>query len=476
MLKAMRWLLFKLIWGYYTFINHPLEITMKLKPLALIVGSLALSTSFLATADPIKEALKKEGAQVLLPVEAAKNPYTPEFVDAARANFDNFHWQMGGDHTLYYNMHLSEFLTTTVASPNEVYKPLVKEINKDLSDLKVKTSKGELTMDQYIYDPQFRTQGFMLIHKGKIVYEAYPGMKPTDRHIWASAGKTTVGLVAAMLVEEGKIDPSKIITHYVPTLKDTVWDKVTVLDVLNHTTGLENEETLEAILNPNSPVVRFFASGFGSPSNGKFESWTEVARDTDTKANEKPGTRFSYSSINTVVLTKMMENIENKTWTRIFEDRVWSKMTARQVALFNQTPDGVALPAGLLSTTLEDMARFGTLFTPSWSAAAVEQVVEQKHLDIILNSGDKKTYKGTIKEKSSIGAFNEAAHYQSYQFDYIFDDGAMAKSGNLGQFIYVDPNRDFVGVVFSTNPYHSGFGEHKAPALMRSAAKKLAGK
>ncbi|GAM66773.1 hypothetical protein JCM19236_3103 [Vibrio sp. JCM 19236] len=34
----------------------------------------------------------------------------------------------------------------------------------------------------------------MLIHEGKVVYEAYPGMKPTDRHIWASSSKTTVGL------------------------------------------------------------------------------------------------------------------------------------------------------------------------------------------------------------------------------------------------------------------------------------------
>lgn len=73
-------------------------------------------------------------------------------------------------------------------------------------------------------------------------------------------------------------------------------------------------------------------------------------------------------------------------------------------------------------------------------------------------------------------AFNEKADYNAYQFDYIFNDGAMSKSGNLGQFIYIDPERDFVGVMFSTNPYHSGFGENKGPALMRSAAKLLADK
>ncbi|GAL27815.1 hypothetical protein JCM19239_4780 [Vibrio variabilis] len=38
-----------------------------------------------------------------MPVEAAKGTFSPEFVDAARAKFNNFHWQMGGDHALYYN-------------------------------------------------------------------------------------------------------------------------------------------------------------------------------------------------------------------------------------------------------------------------------------------------------------------------------------------------------------------------------------
>lgn len=122
----------------------------------------------------------------------------------------------------------------------------------------------------------------MLIYKGKIVYESYPGMRPTDRHIWASAAKTTVGLIAAMLVEEGKLIPGNEITQYVPELKGTVWDDVTVLDVLNHTTGFDNEETAASTLNPDSAVVRCFAAAFNSPrhSTGKVESWLDAARDT----------------------------------------------------------------------------------------------------------------------------------------------------------------------------------------------------
>ncbi|MGF1755488.1 beta-lactamase family protein [Vibrio makurazakiensis] len=444
-----------------------------------------LSTSAIASTSltkemesPVEAALKLDGAQVILPVERAKKAFTPDFVDAARANFSNFHWQMGGDHSLYYNMYMNEFLTTAVASPSEEYQPLKRNIKAELDDLVVETqSKGAITMKDYLADPHFRTQGFMLVHKGEVVYEAYPGMKPTDRHVWASSAKTTVGLIVAQLVEEGRVDTSKPMSRYVPELEGTVWGGVTVLDLLNHTTGLDNEEKLESILNPDSPVVRFFSSVTGSPrySTGQRETWLDVAKDTIKLDDEKPGEHFRYASINTMILTQMIENIEGATFTRVFEDRVWGKTTARQPMLFNQTPDGKAIALGLVLSTLEDKARFGTLFTPSWHAVATEKVVSDNVLHIIRSNGDQESHQGSTKQMSSVGAFNDMSAYQSYHFDFIFEDGAMAKSGNLGQMIYVDPERDFVGVMFSTNPYHSGYGENKGPALMRSAAKLLAG-
>lgn len=451
---------------------------MKLTSIALFTSLFAASAfaEGKRTQNPVDAALKVEGAGIVLPVEAAKEPFTPEFVDAARANYGNWHWQMGGDHALYYNLHMNEFLTTAIASPNQEYKELKRNIRPELDSLIVETqTKGEMTMKDYLADPQFRTQGFMLIHKGEVVYEAYPGMNPTDRHIWASSAKTTVGLIVAQLVAEEKVDTSKSITDYIPELKETAWDKVSVLDVINHTTGLDNEEKLESILDPDSPAVRFYATNFGSPrqSTGEVETWLDVAKDAKQIVGEEPGERFRYASINTMILTIMVENIEKATFTRVFEDRVWGKTTARQPIFFNQTPQGKAIALGLVLSTLEDKARFGTLFTPSWQSVATEQVVSEEVLSIINNSGNPDSHKDSTKQVSSVAAFNEMSVSQSYHFDYVFDDGAMAKSGNLGQLIYIDPARDFVGVMFSTNPYHSGYGENKGPALMRSAAKTL---
>ncbi|MBL0381385.1 MAG: hypothetical protein JKP90_17480 [Desulfofustis sp. PB-SRB1] len=42
-------------------------------------------------------------------------------------------------------------------------------------------------------------------------------------------------------------------------------------------------------------------------------------------------------------------------------------MTARNSMQHHLTPDGTSVAHGLLSTTAEDFARFGMLFTPSWN-------------------------------------------------------------------------------------------------------------
>jgi CubicO group peptidase (beta-lactamase class C family) len=121
------------------------------------------------------------------------------------------------------------------------------------------------------------------------------------------------------------------------------------------------------------------------------------------------------------------------------------------------------------------MVRYATLFTPSWQTVASERIVTPELINVIRSGADKKRYEKAAKRESSMAIFNEYAIANAYQFDFIFEDGAMAKSGNMNQMIYMDPKRDFAAIALSNAPYHSGFGETKAPAYMRLAAKALAG-
>ncbi len=370
-----------------------------------------------------------------MPVSAAKENFEPSFVQGAFDSFESFHAQMGGDHTLYYLTNWSTFMRTDMVKPHALQIELERNINKEISDIVVKTdSEGGVKMDDYFKHPTFRHQGVMMIHKGKVVYEAYPGMKPTDTHIWMSASKSITGLVVAMLVEEGKLDLDAPVTQYATELKGTAWDSVTVLNLANHTAGLDHEETNSSILDPNGVFVRFVRSSLGTTqADETLENWRDVLKEVKPLTDEEPGERFRYSSLNTQVMGMVIENATNSRWSDVVEERIWSKLGARMPLMVHLAPDSTPLNMAIMSSTLEDFAKYATLYTPSWNKVAHEQVVTPSLLNQIRSAGNPEAFKGGAKEGQALGLFAEKPLKAAYQFDFIFDDGAMYKHGNTGQ-------------------------------------------
>jgi CubicO group peptidase (beta-lactamase class C family) len=453
---------------------------MKSRLNCLALAAICLTSPLFTYAqdNPLAKYLEVPGAKTTLPVNSAKAPFPLAFVQDAQGRFGNFHLQMGGDHAIYYNLHMSEMLHTAVSKPNKLYRPLDKALNPELgNNVSFPVKEGNLTLNEYVVHPNHRVQAVVMIHEGKIVYETYPGMNPMDQHVWMSPGKATVGLVIAQLEAEGKIDMGKEVVAYLPEFSGTNWDGIKMIDAANMATALQLEETLEAIVDPESIIVRFFSAEFGAPNpaTGKVDNWLNILKEAEKVEGEKPGDRFRYSSAVTQIFVVIAERIENKSWAKLFEERVWGHMTARLPMQHHLTPDGTSVAHGLLSTTAEDFARFGMLFTPSWDKAAVRPVVSAEVLKRLQTAGSPEAYRRGAKYEGQKEDFGESPLMNSYQFDGVFEDGALWKHGNLGQGIYIDPARDFVGVYFSTNGYIPPYGEDKLPGYLRRAAKFLAG-
>ena len=460
--------------------RSPVLVAIVAATLFALAAIQALPESDTAASDnPLEAYLAVPGGKTTLPVAAAKSPWPFDFATSARENFSNFHYQLGGDHALYYNQNLAEFLPTAYSSPNPRYMPLEVAIDGRIgSAVRFTAKEGEMSLDKYVAHPNHRVQGVLMVHKGKIVYQAYPGMNPMDRHVWMSPGKATVGLIMGMLAEEGKIDVDKPVSTYVPELAGTNWDKVPLIDALNMSTGLALEETLDAIVDPNSIIVKFFSAEFGAPNpaTGEVDNWLDILRAAEMIEGEKPGEVFRYSSAVTEVSVLIAEKIDNMTWADLFQERVWGKVGARMDVLHHLMPDGTAVSHGLISTTLEDFARFGMIFTPSWNKTAVEDIVSDSLLKRLQSSGSVEAFQAGAKFEGLKEDFGETPLMNSMQFDAVFEDGALWKHGNVGQGIYIDPARDFVGVYYSTNGYVPPYGEDKMPGFLRRAAKYLAGK
>ncbi len=74
----------------------------------------------------------------------------------------------------------------------------------NLDDLEFDVEGRPVKLSEYLRDTH--TDGFIVLHKGQIVFERYlDGFGPTQPHIWASMTKSVTGLLAAMLIVEGRL-------------------------------------------------------------------------------------------------------------------------------------------------------------------------------------------------------------------------------------------------------------------------------
>jgi CubicO group peptidase (beta-lactamase class C family) len=281
----------------------------------------------------------------------------------------------------------------------------------------------------------------IVVHQGKIVFERYPGMREHDSHITMSIAKTMPSLVIGLLEEEGKIDVQHTIGSYVPALNDTAWNVVKVIDVLNMSSGLDVEECERSRDDAQSPFSRFLRAVLNVRGlDGTVEKHTDVIR--SAKKLRESGQIYEYSSINTQVLVLLAQAVEHRSWVDIFQERVWSKMNAEGDVNVCVTPDGIAMPFGMVAMRLRDMARYGMLYTPSWDQAARQRVVTPAMIE--------KIRAGAAIERNPGSPQGDAPVYSARQWDWVFNDGGFFKGGLHGQGLYVSPGKDLMIAWFST--------------------------
>ncbi len=168
------------------------------------------------------------GAKPTLPISIGKKPFDHDFTTQARKYWSNMHMQMGGDHAVCYTTHLSEFMPTAIANPTGAVSVLERALRKEIGETTFLrgNDQSSIPLDEYANNGKQRVYAVMILEKGRVIYEAYPGMNPQMMHIWASVSKTTVGLLATLLEAEGVLDTSLQVPQYVKEFEGTAWSQV----------------------------------------------------------------------------------------------------------------------------------------------------------------------------------------------------------------------------------------------------------
>ena len=387
----------------------------------------------------------------LTPVSKWANGFTADGADKYRLAYSAADYVVGNDITAFAFLNISEVLPVMVIPRGEgQVARLDSRPMPRIADVVATTDLGTMPLSKAMADPRSRMQAIAVLHKGQIVYESYPGMPKTMKHVWNSASKTITGLMIHLLADEGLIDLKAPVSEYLAFTKGSPISGIKVEDVLHQRSGLDFEETQANIQNPEHPLGRILASAMTARGVPRGAGIKDVV--TEVKARRPPNTAFEYSTFNTQILGFIVEEVTGKPWNRVVSERIWSKGGMEGDGFLGLSSAGEGMHGGIFASTLRDFARYALLFTPSWNVVAKERVVPENYLETVYAAVNPEIYRVAHQGQRMVKAFgeNDAPKGTSYQWDAIFADGDLYKAGLGGQAIYVSPQTDTVVVYFST--------------------------
>lgn len=322
--------------------------------------------------------------------------------------------------------------------------PMTFALDPHIDKLTFKTSDSGKTMTWEQAYQVNHTDGLLVLHNGKVVYERYSGcLDKQGKHAAMSVSKSVLGILAEALIVEGIIDENALVGDLIPELKDSAFGNATVRQVLNMTTSLTFSEDYA---DPNADIWKYGAAitalpkpaGYKGP-RGFFEYLEGV------KAKGKPGEAFDYKTVNADVIGWIVSRATGKSLSELLSDRIWQKLGAEQDAYYTIDSIGTPFAGGGLNLGLRDMARLGELMLNNGKVNG-KQLIPKQAIDNIRAGGDVKKF--AKSEYTNL----PGASYKSFWWIYNNADGAYAARGVHGQTIYIDPKAHMVIARFASYP------------------------
>jgi CubicO group peptidase (beta-lactamase class C family) len=312
---------------------------------------------------------------------------------------------------------------------------------------------GDTTLDSYVATGP--VSGIVIVHRGRIVYERYPRMDPSDRHVLMSVTKVFPGTMIGILEQQRLVDLRVPVDEVLEELRGSGWSGVRIDDVLNMRSGIDClEDDPGAYTDPDHPYYRFEATLGWRPTLGDGASTYDFV--AALPARRPAGEAYEYTGVNTFVLSWVIERVTGMPFAEALGDMIWSRVGVERSARLTLSEAGAPASHGGLSTTLRDLARFGMLFTPSRRSVADADVLGPRHLAQIRSSRRTLPDAGTDESPEYVRmAYGPAFPPPSRQWNFAMSDGDLFKGGFGGQGLYVSPARD-VSIAFAGIPRDDG--------------------
>ncbi len=288
------------------------------------------------------------------------------------------------------------------------------------------------------------TDGIIILHEGRVVYEHYSGcLDAAGEHAAMSVTKSLTGLIGEILVAEGTLDDGAAVASIIPELERSAFGSATVRQVMNMTTGLRYSEDYA---DPKADVWSYTMAasplpkpeGYRGP-DGYFEYLQTV------QPEGRHGEGFAYKTINTDALGWIIARVAGKPVTELISERIWSKMGAEQDAYMTVDGKGTPFAGGGLSAGLRDLARVGLLMLNEGEING-QRLFPAEVVRAIRGGGSKEAFANAGYATLAGGS------YRGMWWVFHNAHGAFAARGVHGQTIYIDPTAKMVIARFASFP------------------------
>ena len=298
---------------------------------------------------------------------------------------------------------------TASEAPFRFYEASVQKGPKEI-EYKGKTT----TFESYLEDQG--TVAFMIIRRDSILYEKYfNGYEQSDVVASFSMAKSVTSMLIGCAIQDGLIssveDP---ITKYLPSMKDPRMSKVKIKHLLQMTSGIDFNESY---INPFGHAAKFY---YGR----QLERYCEKL-----KCKEEPGTNFNYVSGDTQLLGIILQQVlKEKSITQYLDEKIWSKLGMEFSGSWStDKKDGIEKTFCCINARARDFAKLGRLYLKKgeWQG---EQLVPRSW----------------VEASTKVDEQEGSAWFYQYQWWIPNKTGAFMAEGILGQFVYVDPNKEMI--------------------------------
>lgn len=274
-----------------------------------------------------------------------------------------------------------------------------------------------------------RVSGLLVIKDGKIVLERYGlGRGESERWISFSVSKSVTSMLIGAAIKDGTIKSlDSAVTDYVPGLKGSAYDGVTLRQLLTMTSGVKWNENYG---DPKSDVA-LFAQGAPGPDG---ES-PIVAYMAKLPREAPPGTKFVYKTGESDLLGIVLEHATHRHLADYLSEKIWSKFGMERDAVWMDDLGGHEFGGCCIAMTLRDYGRFG-LFVMNGGMAGGEQIVPADYLSAATN------------KQVDIGSPISGYGYQWW----TVDGGIYQAVGIFGQSITIVPSQHLVIAINSAWP------------------------